>query len=213
MRDAQKLGVNATMAEAVQQAKTNHTWKNQTATLEVHLPTSNPMILQRKSVVLSQRMARPIFRTQNPTQIWMALKMDSNHIVRFTLVPIRDSPNGTYRRNLRQFAHHVVFPARNNDFQLHSMPKRQAAELIDNFDMRFMPELSDLLRISFEVIATAKIIQMFELHAFVITQKQERHRQWPTLQPESTDRWLDESRCRRPLRIFQAKSNECPEYP
>ncbi len=34
MRDAQKLGVNATMAEAVQQAKTNHTWKNQTATLE-----------------------------------------------------------------------------------------------------------------------------------------------------------------------------------
>lgn len=34
MRAAQKLGINATMAAAVQHAKANHTWRNQTATLE-----------------------------------------------------------------------------------------------------------------------------------------------------------------------------------
>lgn len=34
MRAAQKLGVNATMAECVQQAKTNHAWNNQTGILE-----------------------------------------------------------------------------------------------------------------------------------------------------------------------------------
>lgn len=34
MRAAQKLGVNATMAECVRQAKANHTWENQTGILE-----------------------------------------------------------------------------------------------------------------------------------------------------------------------------------
>lgn len=34
MRTAQVAGVNKTMADCVIQAKTNHTWKNQTATLE-----------------------------------------------------------------------------------------------------------------------------------------------------------------------------------
>jgi phage gpG-like protein len=34
MRDAQKLGVNATMAECVKQAKSNHSWQNQTGVLE-----------------------------------------------------------------------------------------------------------------------------------------------------------------------------------
>lgn len=34
MRAAQKLGVDATMAKCVQQAKANHAWQNQTATLE-----------------------------------------------------------------------------------------------------------------------------------------------------------------------------------
>lgn len=34
MRDAQKLGVNKTMADCVQHAKANHNWKNQTGVLE-----------------------------------------------------------------------------------------------------------------------------------------------------------------------------------
>jgi phage gpG-like protein len=34
MRAAQQLGVNATMAEAVIQAKSNHAWQNQTGVLE-----------------------------------------------------------------------------------------------------------------------------------------------------------------------------------
>lgn len=34
MRQAQKLGVNATMAECVRHAKANHTWDNQTGILE-----------------------------------------------------------------------------------------------------------------------------------------------------------------------------------
>ncbi len=34
LRAAQKVGVNATMSEAVQQAKTNHAWQNQTGILE-----------------------------------------------------------------------------------------------------------------------------------------------------------------------------------
>jgi phage gpG-like protein len=34
MRAAQKLGVNATMAKCVQQAKSNHAWQNQTGVLE-----------------------------------------------------------------------------------------------------------------------------------------------------------------------------------
>lgn len=34
MLEAQKLGVNATMAACVQQAKANHAWKNQTGVLE-----------------------------------------------------------------------------------------------------------------------------------------------------------------------------------
>jgi len=34
MRRAQKLGVNATMAKCVQDAKSNHTWQNQSGVLE-----------------------------------------------------------------------------------------------------------------------------------------------------------------------------------
>lgn len=34
MRAAQRLGVNKTMADCVQQAKTNHAWNNQTGVLE-----------------------------------------------------------------------------------------------------------------------------------------------------------------------------------
>ncbi|MFA6219593.1 MAG: hypothetical protein WC692_07410 [Erythrobacter sp.] len=34
MRAAQKLGINATMAACVQQAKANHAWRNQTGVLE-----------------------------------------------------------------------------------------------------------------------------------------------------------------------------------
>lgn len=34
MRQAQKLGVNATMSECVRQAKANHPWENQTGILE-----------------------------------------------------------------------------------------------------------------------------------------------------------------------------------
>lgn len=34
MREAQRIGVNATMARAVTHAKTNHDWQNRTGTLE-----------------------------------------------------------------------------------------------------------------------------------------------------------------------------------
>jgi len=41
MRQAQKLGVNATMSKAVQHAKNNHAWKNRTGILEGSLDIVN----------------------------------------------------------------------------------------------------------------------------------------------------------------------------
>jgi len=42
MRDAQKLGVNATMSEAAQHARSNHTWQNRQGRLESSINIVTP---------------------------------------------------------------------------------------------------------------------------------------------------------------------------
>lgn len=99
MRQAQKVGVNATMAEAVQQAKTNHAWNNQTGVLEGSI----------KIAEFAREDAAGVVGTWGSTDVRYALIHELGGVI----VPVRakalkiPQPDGSFR-----FVKSVRIPAR-----------------------------------------------------------------------------------------------------
>lgn len=99
MRAAQKLGVNATMAAAVRHAKANHTWQNQTATLEGSI----------KIAEFAREEGAGVVGTWGSTDVLYALIHELGGVI----VPVRakalkiPQPDGSFR-----FVKSVKIPAR-----------------------------------------------------------------------------------------------------
>src|SRR6185436_3979238 len=48
-------------------------------------------------VILARRMPFPIFRHQQPTQVWMSVEDDAEHVPRFALEPAGAFPHSLHR--------------------------------------------------------------------------------------------------------------------
>lgn len=127
MRDAQKLGVNATMSEAVQHARNNHTWQNRQGRLESSINIAEPAREDGAGVV----------GTWGSTDVRYALIHELGGVI----VPVRakalkiPQPDGSFR-----FVKSVRIPARPY--------LRPAADAV-------YPKLADNIRKAFEKTSDA----------------------------------------------------------
>jgi phage gpG-like protein len=99
MREAQKLGINATMSEAAQHARNNHTWQNRQGRLEASINIVEP----------AREDAAGVVGTWGSTDVRYALIHELGGVI----VPVRaralkiPQPDGTFR-----FVKSVRIPAR-----------------------------------------------------------------------------------------------------
>jgi hypothetical protein len=124
------------------------------------------------------------------------------------------SPREHSAKARRQFTSDIILPARNNHFKFQLVSQRQAAELINHFDMWLMAEFGGLLRIRFQIIHAAQIVQMLKLQPLVIAEKLATSTMADRI---DLNPWVNRGMrfsCRpQPVRTSPAELNGCPEYP
>src|SRR5438309_237805 len=103
------------------------------------------MILQRKFIIFSQRMADPVFGEKDTPQVGMAGEPDAAQVVDFALVPIGRPPDMRHGRHFGQFARLVILPARQDYFERKTVAISKALEVVYDFDMRLEAGLRHLL--------------------------------------------------------------------
>src|SRR5215213_7665578 len=94
------------------------------------LPATNAVIFERHLIIFAERMADPIFRTQDSPRIGMSDKVDARQVEGFALVPIGGAPDAANGWELRQLPGYVVLPTRQHDFQHQAVFVRNAEDVI-----------------------------------------------------------------------------------
>src|SRR5688572_9827668 len=74
--------------------------------VQFHAPR-DPVVLPRELIVLPQRVALPVLGAQDPPQVWVTGKVDSEQVERLALVPIRRRPEVGDARDARVLARRV----------------------------------------------------------------------------------------------------------
>ena len=114
-------------------------------------------------------MTNPVFRAQDATQIRMAFEMDANQIIGFSFVPVCNSPDFADAWYDRKLTRNTVFPAVDYDLQFKTVLKRDAVQLVDHFDMWLVPKLLGFLRIGFQKIRSAQVVQVVKQQPLVVS--------------------------------------------
>src|SRR5271165_6780366 len=88
--------------------RSNSTRSGSTRSTGISDPPGDAVVVARRAIILAQRIADPILRQEDPSQIGVTDEVDADQVEYLALVPIGRLPDRAQGRHLGQAARNIV---------------------------------------------------------------------------------------------------------